>query len=116
MGCILALCFPDEQFIFACTADTQMMKHTGTLLIKNIFREEIYKKLHDQPILNDDESHEKLLQKIKGLNVKPEEGNVTSSYVEKVNKKRLVLNENPMKIARLRFICSGDEAISEYEN
>ena len=116
MGSQLALCFPDEEFIFACTADTQMMKHTGTLLIKNIFREEIYKKLHDQPILNDDESHEKLLQKIKGLNVKPEEGNLTSSYVEKVNKKWFVLNENPMKISRLRFIFSGDEAIFEYEN
>src|SRR5690625_7457886 len=109
MGCILALCFPDEQFIFACTADTQMMKHTGTLLIKNIFREEIYKKLHEQPILNDDESHEKLLQKIKGLNVKPEEVNLTSSYVEKLNKKWFVLNENPMKITSLRFIfCSGE--------
>src|SRR5690625_1049692 len=68
MGSQLALCFPDEEFIFACTADTQMMKHTGTLLIKNIFREEIYKKLHDQPILNDDESHEKLDRKSTRLN------------------------------------------------
>src|SRR5699024_4102704 len=58
----------------------------------------------------------KLLQKIMGLNVKPEEGNLTSSYVEKVNKKWFVLNENPMKISRLRFIFSGDEAIFEYEN
>lgn len=116
MGSQLALCFPDEELIFACIADTQMMKHTGTATLKNIFREEIFNKLEETPLPIDNELDKELEQKIENLHIKPEQGSLTSSYMKEIDGKWFNLNENPMNISRLRFIFAGEEAVWEYEN
>lgn len=116
MGSQLALCFPDEELIFSCIADTQIMKHTGTNILKGIFREEIFRKIEKHPMPIDHKLNKELDQQIESLHIKPQNGSSASPYVNEVDKKWFHLNKNPMKITRLRFIFDGDEAVWEYEN
>lgn len=116
MGSQFAFCFPDQELLFACIADTQIMGPIAATLLKNAFREEIFTKLHNQPLPADQASNKALDQKIASLSIIPQQGNRTSSYAEKINGKWFHLNENPMNISRLRFTFQGDEGVWEYEN
>lgn len=116
MGSQLALCFPDEELIFACIADTQMMKHTGIPMIKSAFKEEVFQKLEDHELPIDQEETIQLENKIEKLHIKPMKGETNSSVVERVNKRWFTFAENPMNISRLRFIFNEDEGVLEYKN
>lgn len=116
MGSQFAFCFPDQDILFACISDTQIMGPIAATKIKNAFREEIFTKLHDDALPVDEASHQALEHKIERLSIIPQQGERTSSYAEKISGKWYSLNENPMNISRLRFTFDGDEGVWEYEN
>jgi len=116
MGSQIALCFPEQDILFACHADAQIMGDAGTEMIKNAFREEVFDKISDQPLPVDENTNQVLKRKIDSLHIQPQQGNLHSSYVKHIHGKWFYLNENPMHISRLRFMFNGDEGIWEYEN
>lgn len=116
MGSQFAFCFPDQDILFACISDTQIMGPIAATTLKTAFREEIFTKLEDQPLPIDDEATKNLAQKIDSLHIRPEQGSLSSSYGKKINGKWFDLNENPMNISRLRFTFDNDEGVWEYEN
>ncbi|NLC69010.1 MAG: serine hydrolase [Clostridiaceae bacterium] len=115
MGSQFAFCFPGKDLLFACISDTQGAGPASEN-IDEVFYEEIYDKTSDLPLPGDDKSYNKLQEKIKNLKILPQRGNLTSSYERKINGKWFILNENPMKISRMRLIFKGDAGIWEYEN
>lgn len=112
MGAQYALCYPEKDFIFACIGDTQGRDLAGKEII-DAFYEEIYDKISDSPLPEDDKAYNKLKEKIKTLKVLPQRGNLTSSFKQKVNGKWYALNENPMKITRMRLIFNDGKGIGE---
>lgn len=116
MGSQFAFCFPDQEFMFACIADTQLQGEIAGTLIRNILWEELFKKLQDSPLPADNASYRALEQKIESLSILPQQGKLTSSFADKINGKWYRLNDNPMNITRLRFNFHDDEGIWEYEN
>ncbi|NSW90921.1 MAG: serine hydrolase [Firmicutes bacterium] len=115
MGSQLAFCYPNKELIFACISDTQGAGPTGEGIVDS-FYEEIYNKISDSPLPEDTEGYNKLKEKIKTLKILPQQGNLTSSYVQKINGKWFTLNENPMNISKMRLVFNGNEGIWEYEN
>jgi len=115
MGSQFAMCYPDKDFLFACIADTQGAPPTQSS-VQDCFREEILSKIKDFPLPYDAEANAALNEKIKNLKILPQQGSLTSSFVQKVNGKWYKLNENRMRISKMRLIFNGDEGIWEYEN
>lgn len=116
MGSQFAYCYPDQELLFACIADTQIMGPVAAVLLKNAFKEEIFANMKDKPLPADAASEQALAQKIESLSIIPQQGNSTSTYAEKINGKWYRLYDNPMNITRMRFMFNGDEGIWEYEN
>ena len=115
MGSQFALCFPDKELLFACISDTQGSE-TERPSIPDVFFDEIYSKIVDSQLPCDEQAYARLKEKIENLKILPQRGNLTSPFVEKVNSKWYRLNDNPMKIRRMRLIFDGDEGTWEYEN
>lgn len=116
MGSQFAFCFPDQEFMFACIADTQLKGQVAEALLRHIVWEELFYKLHDMPLPVNDTSYQALEQKIASLSISPQQGKQTSSFVDAINEKWYRLHDNPMKISRLRFSFQDDEGLWEYEN
>src|SRR5699024_2827774 len=94
MGSQFALCFPEQDLIFACISDTQGAGPTGTGII-DTFYEEIYSKIEGVSLSEDDEAHTLLIEKGKDLQILPQRGSVKSSFEQNVNGKWYELNDNP---------------------
>ncbi|WP_309119129.1 hypothetical protein [Paenibacillus sp.] len=83
MGSQFALVYPERELAFACNSDTQMMGHIARILLRNVFREELLAKIQDRPLPADDAAGKALEIKLDSLNLIPQQGSLTSSYVEK---------------------------------
>src|SRR5690625_4250335 len=118
MGSQFAFCFPDQDIMLACISDTQIINDSlATKIIRDAFYEEIFANISDESLPVDPSNQQQLTEKIQSLQIQPENGEHTSSYVEKTNGKWFHLHENPMKITRLRFIFHNEnEGLWEYEN
>lgn len=116
MGSQFAFCFPDQELLFACISNTQLMGPVASVLLNHAFREEIFAKIKDHPLSIDQEANQALERKIESLSIIPQQGSHSSSYMEKINGKWYQLYKNPMNITRLRFTFNGDEGVWEYEN
>lgn len=116
MGSQFAFCFPDQELIFACISDTQISGSIATKVLQDAFYDEIFSKIKEHPLPIDEPANDKLEQKIESLRIKPEKGNLTSSYVDYIHGKWFTLYDNPMKITRMRFHFNDTEGIWEYEN
>jgi CubicO group peptidase (beta-lactamase class C family) len=112
MGSQYGFCFPEKDLLFACISDTQGSEPD----IPGIFRDEVYCKVADSPLPDDEQACIELKEKIKSLQVLPQRGDSTSPFVEKVNARWFSLEENPMQISRMRLIFEGEEGTWEYEN
>ena len=115
MGSQLAFCYPEQDLLFACIADTQGAGPTGTG-IEQAFHEEIFPAIKDSPLPYDAETNAILNDHLKNLKILPQPGKPTSALEPNINGKWYDLHENPMKISKMRFLFNGDEGIWQYEN
>jgi CubicO group peptidase (beta-lactamase class C family) len=115
MGSQIAICFPDKDFLFACTADTQGTACADKVIIDSL-REEILCEIKDYSLPRDDESCEALEERIRNLRIIPQKGTKTSPLAEEINGKWYKLHDNRMKLSRTRLIFKKGEGIWEYEN
>lgn len=117
MGGQLSICLPQYKIIFTTTADTQG-NPTGLQNIYDAFWQHIFPfvwKKHDV-FPEDIASCSKLKEKINNLSIKPILGEVTSSYANKINGKKYILESNSMGIRFLRITCENTKGFIEYEN
>ena len=77
MGSQIAICFPDKDFLFACTADTQGTACADKVIIDSL-REEILCEIKDYSLARDDESCEALEERIRNLRINTQKGTKTS--------------------------------------
>src|SRR5690625_1007704 len=80
MGSQFAFCYPEEDVIFACISDTQMMGDLATSFIRDAFYEEIFAKLTKAPFPVNPEAQEELDQVISRLTISPVKGEPKSSF------------------------------------
>ncbi|MBX3010236.1 MAG: serine hydrolase [Caldilineaceae bacterium] len=114
MGSQFALGFPDQEFLFACIADTQGAP-AGTP-IPDVMWEEIYPHLADAPLPENPDAHAALVDQIAKLAVLPLPGKPDAPVAAEVNGAWYRLEENPMGITRMRLSFHGDRGTWEYSN
>ncbi len=137
MGGQLSICLPQYKIIFATTADTQG-NPTGLQNIYDAFWHQIFpfieKKYaplnnnlsplnnnlspfkNDISTLKNDESYIKLKEKLSDLHIKPIQGEIISSYANKINGKKYTLENNSMGMKFFRIICENRKGVIEFEN
>jgi CubicO group peptidase (beta-lactamase class C family) len=115
MGSQFAFCFPEQRFLFACIADTQGSAHGG-LYLEQAYREEILDKLMLSPLPENEPAQAELRQRIAGLHILPQQGELASPQAEAISGQWFVMEPNPMGITRMRFRFDGDEGVWEYAN
>ena len=114
MGSQYAICFPEQDFLFACIADTQGAPAGSA--IPAMMWEELFPHLSDVPLPEDQTAHTALAAKIEQLAVLPLPGNPDAPATAAVNGAWYGLEENPMGITRMRLSFYGDQGVWEYTN
>lgn len=115
MGSQLAYCFPDQDLLFACMADTQGSASAEAAIVQ-AFRETISNSVQVAPMPDDDAAFTILSDKMKALRILPQQGNRASSFTRTVDGKWYAFLDNPMGMKRMRFSFLEDEGVWEYEN
>lgn len=114
MGTQLAICMPDEDLLFVCTADTQGNGDAYGSVFRALWQ--WIKEPFSEPLPENKEALLKLEEKLENLTYPVVEGAKTSSYAPKVNDTKYVLCENPMGIKNITVNLSGDEGTLCWEN
>ena len=122
MGGQYAYCFPDEDLLFACTADNQSDAQDKTMLLKEAVYEfvDAVKKSRKSEQSDKTESEVQRTKKdkesYKDLRFPDIQGDLTSSCRNEVDGIWYKLEENPMHIRKIRLIFQEKSGILEYEN
>ncbi|MCE7981510.1 MAG: class C beta-lactamase-related serine hydrolase [Caldilinea sp. CFX5] len=114
MGSQFAICFPEQDFLFACIADTQGAPAGSA--IPTVMWEELFPHLSATPLPADPTAQAALTAKIERLAVLPLPGNSDAPVAATVNGGWYGLEENPMGITRMRLSFNGDEGVWAYTN
>ena len=93
MGSQYAICFPDQEFLFTCIADTQGAPAGSA--IPAVMREELYPHLSDAPLAEDRDAHAELADKIERLAVLPIPGAPDARAALEVNGAWYALERQP---------------------
>lgn len=114
MGSQFAFCFPKQDFLFACTADTQSDPGQQTGVIEYA----IYKLLEqlDAVSMEKNEDYSAMKKRITALSLPRLEGKSSSQTAEEINGKWYSMFENSMGISRIRFAFEESGGVMEYEN
>ncbi|NLO36458.1 MAG: serine hydrolase [Clostridiaceae bacterium] len=115
MGSQLAICFPEQDFIFTCIADTQGAGSTGQG-IYDAMREELLAHLSPAALPEEPEDLAQLRQKVASLEVLPQSGDSRSAWTDRVDGRWYALDDNPMGITRTRLSFSSDSVLWSYTN
>lgn len=112
MGSQLALCFPGEDLVFACIADTQGQGPTGTGIEDPLF-EEIHRRVVEESPMGealpeDPHGAAELSERIRDLHILPQTGAPTSPWMDRVDGVTYNFGENPMGISELRLRFGAD--------
>lgn len=115
MGNQLAICMPEEDLLFVCTAD-----HQGDLSIRPIIFTSLWHNIKEKasvPLAEDLGSHKKLLDKCTHMPYPVVEGAMESDIALGIWGKKIILHDNPMKITEIIFLKSGNgHSIMRYTN
>lgn len=115
MGSQLALCFPEQDFVFTCIADTQGAGSTGQG-IYDAMRQELLANLSAKALPEAPEDLARLEQKVASLEVLPQPGDSRSEWTDRIDGRWYVLEGNPMGITRTRLSFSADSVLWSYSN
>lgn len=115
MGCQFAICVPDKELILIYNGDNQGNTEAKTLII-NTFFDRIARRCADEPLPDDKAAYSALKEKTEGLELFSVKGQTDSPFQEKINGTTFLLDENPMKISKLKLCFSGDEGVLYYTN
>lgn len=114
-GSQLAICIPEKEFVFVCTADTQGYREDGPRKIFDILWKEIVREM-DQKISDTPQDYKRLLFRCDQLKMMPVSGQSTSSCQEKINHRTYHLYDNKMGITEITLHLEGNMGNLEYCN
>ncbi len=102
MGSQHAICIPEKDFLFVCTADTQGSAFQDEAIYDYLWFE-VVEKISDLTgeLTDDQEANEGLLKRCESLDFIPPDGDADSEIMDKINGVPYALNENPMGISKL---------------
>lgn len=112
MGSQQAICIPEKDFLFVCTADTQGSPLHYEALYDYLWFE-VVEKISGE-LAEDRAAYEHLAKRCESLAFLPLDGNTDSEIREKINGVTYILNENPMQISKLRVEFDKDTGILNY--
>ncbi len=115
MGDQLAVCIPEKDMVFVCTADNQGYE-SSRAIIYNALWDEIIDKLSDRAIDENVFDREALIAKNASLEIIPLDGVPESPITERINGIQYILYGNPMGITDTRIHIDGDRGSWEYTN
>ena len=117
MGCQLSINLPEYGCSFVFTGDTQSIPNGYPAYVYPAVWDFLYPHLTKKcPLPENPEAYQALCDRVANLSVPTTEGDMTSPLAEKVNGKEYILQENPMKISRIKFTFEGDEGVMAYTN
>lgn len=117
MGGQLSICLPKYKIIFTTTADTQG-NPTGLQNIYDAFWQQIYPYIEKETLFLPENkvAYNEVKEKINSLSVKSIKGEITSPYLNKVNGKKFILEENSMEIKSFSIKFNNTDGIIKFEN
>jgi CubicO group peptidase (beta-lactamase class C family) len=115
MGSQLAYCYPDQDFVFTCIADTQGAGPTGTVIL-DAMRQELLSSLSEQPLPEDPAAYNLLQERLAALRILPQAGDLVSPTADTVSGIWYEWADNPMGISRSRLTFLPDSLIWDYTN
>lgn len=116
MGDQLAICVPDKDLIFVCTADNQGNELAREFIVSRFF-EYIVDEIADTPVTENEEYTKKLAELTSSLELYYEKGFSDTQTRQKINNVTYTCEENPMGIKWFRFDFESQyEGKLEYEN
>lgn len=117
MGGQLAVCLPNEKFMLITTADIQG-DPTGVQGIYEAFWQQVYPYIERKNNKSSEniKTNNELMEKINSLSIKPMDCKIESSYKEKINGKKYILDDNKMDLKYFKIIFNDNVNLIEYEN
>lgn len=117
MGCQVAFCFPDKEFLFVCTGDTQSTTDDCDAdKVYSFVKELVYERIQETALEENAQDYMKLQNKLNSLHLPLGFGEKGSRYIEEYNGVKYILNSNPMGWKWLQFDFSGEGGVLTYEN
>lgn len=115
LGNQIAICYPEEDFIFVCTGYNQDVPYSFKLIYDTVHTE-IVEKLSEIPLPENPEASANLQNTVSHLSLLLPQGKTESSWQKRINNTEYILEENEMGIQKLSFSFDGDIGIFRYTN
>ena len=116
MGSQMVYCYPEKNFMFVCTADTQCSADFAPQTLYYMVTDILYKNLCDGALPNNKASNERLQVLIKDLNTNIPFGEKNSPNEKNFDGVKYELADNPMGWKWFRFDFDKDGGTLSYEN
>ncbi len=107
MGNQLAICMPEEDLLFVCTADSQGWGDGRTVIYLKLW-EYIKRRFSSSPLPEDKEAQEELKYELEHKEYPIVSGDASNERAAKIDGKRFVLADNRMGISDLTFFFGED--------
>ncbi len=116
MGAQVAICMPEEDLLFVCTADIQGLSGEYTPIYINLWKH-IKEMISDKELPEDKAAYDELIKKCESLEYPVYPGEKTTKIGESIKNKTYKLNENPMGITDISFDYDADgNGVMRYHN
>ncbi len=115
LGGQLAICYPEEDFLFVCTGYSQDIPYYAKLIFDTVHTE-IVENLSDTPLPENKPLQEELEQTVANLSMLLPKGEVESPLQQEINGEEYVLEKNDMGIRNMSLSWDGDRGIFRYTN
>lgn len=103
-----AICVPEKDFVFICTADNQFNPASGEIIFDNVF-EKIVGNLSDNGIEEDQAAYQRLCCYCKDLKLVSMKGMENAEFEKKISGVPYALFENPMKMDKVTLYFKDDQ-------
>lgn len=112
MGSQHAICVPEKDFIFCCTADNQYFPRLDSLIYEELL-DHLVPSITDE-VLTEGEDYESLKEKCANLKLQIQRGELTSPWMDKVNGVVYNVEDNPMGVSKIRLSFEKDKGKLDY--
>lgn len=109
MGNQYAICIPEEDFVFVCTADNQFNPSSGEIIFDTVF-DRIVKAMDKEPVTGTEKDVEALKSYCQELYLPYVQGMTENSFQSEVDNIVYTLEDNPMKISEITLCFDGKDS------
>lgn len=97
-----AICIPEKNFVFVCTADNQFNPTSAEIIFENVF-EQIANNMSDQELPENSPAYNELISACCDLKLPCVRGDIYSDFQKIINGKTYDLEDNDMKIESFKL-------------